>query len=465
MVRLSTRLRRSLSKLTSHHQRDSQLVQDTSPKEPERFESPDRVCGSPTVCRVASSDPVYSPAIQTAYTLTFLETSSEPQDYQSLTDARIQLLQQLAHQDGAAIVGATDLEEQLKGTLQGLNSESDEEDHTGGQVWKAYRRLVDVEKELLAVNNESGEEEGIITTPTSQSSSTDAPTTCTLLTNPEQLPQPRHEVLRRLQVSESSRSLFLTRPDIPRRGSANGFHVASLVMSNIEDHGFVLPYLHHIKHHEVRGLKTWLVDRDFVRQSHGISRIEKILHCIQLLQAGMRYESIAVVFSRTPRQIMGSCHEVMKGLLKLYEETVDESNSGEVYEGLWGIAKRYAISQLPKLEKYYGFRWEEIKKVLVALNVYIGRWRGSTSPLEGRVFRWGSYLGNEDIGRLGVLEEASSSDESDQESVHVVEVKLDDYNERSSNSSGSTYFDTSGSSLYEEPVVQALAQPVWYRKI
>jgi hypothetical protein len=46
-----------------------------------------------------------------------------------------------------------------------------------------------------------------------------------------------------------------------------------------------------------------------------------------------------------------------------------------------------------------------------------------------------------------------------------MEVKLDDYNERSSNSSGSTYFDTSGSSLYEESVVQALAQPVWYRKI
>lgn len=381
----------------SHHQRDNQPGQDTSPEEPERFESPDRICGSPTACRVASSDPVYSPVIQTAYTLTFLETSNEPQDYQNLTNARIQLLQQLVDQDGAAIVGATDLEEQLKGTLQSLSLGPDEEDDAEGQVWRAYRRLVEVEKEVLTVNNESGGREGTPSRLSSHISSTDAPTTSTLLTNPEQLPQPRHEVLRRLQISESSRSLYLTRPDIPRRGSANGFHVASLVMSNVEDHGFVLPYLHYIKHHEVRGLKTWLLDRDLVRQSHGISRIEKLLHCVQLLQTGMRYESIAVVFSRTPRQVMESCHEVMKGLLKLYEETVNAEYDGEVYEGLWGIAKRYAISQLPKLEKYYGLRWEEIKNVLVALNLYIGRWRGGTSPLEGRVFRWGSCLGNEDI--------------------------------------------------------------------
>jgi hypothetical protein len=466
MTRLTKGIRRSLSKLTSHKRCDDPpILIDRLPEVPERFGSPDQIA-SPVIDVTSPSDPVYSPAIRKAYTLTFLETSHEPQEYEHLTNARIQLLQQLAHKDGAAIVSATELEQQLKGTLQSLDPRQEGKEPAGNEgndtkIWQAYRELVEAEKKVLTIiEDEKGSASSI------EDSSTETTTSTRLLTNPEQLPQPRHEVLRRLKLSESSRSLYLTRPDIPRRGSANGFHIASLIMSNVSDHRFVLPYLHYIKHHEVRALKHWLVDRDLVRQSGSISRIEKLLHCVQLLQTGMRYESIAVVFSRTPRQVMESCHEVIRGLEKLYEETVDTRYEVEVYEKLWGIAKRYSIGQLVKVEKYYGFKWEEIKRVLMALNVYIGRWRGSTSPFEGRMFRWGSYVEVKDGGRPSIVAE-ESSDESDEESVEVVELPMEDYNKRmSSDSSTLTSIDTSNSSLYEEPVVQAaIAQPVWYRKL
>lgn len=432
----------SLSKLTPHKKTQAvPVLLEKLPEVPERFASPDHV-----------EEEEYSPAIRAAYRLTFLSTEEGEGE---LTSARLALLRALGGMSGAAIVGATEMDGQVRGALGCLHSGEEEEGDM--RVWGAYRGLVEIERRVLATEDERGEE-------SAGSSATCVSTR--ILTNPEQLPQPRQEVLRRLKLSESSRSLYLARPDIVRRGSANGFCVAELVMTGVQDHRFVLPYLHFVRHKEVRALKQWLVERDFVRQSGSISRIEKVLHCVQLLQTGMRYESIAVVFSRTPRQVMESCHEVMRGLEVLYEETVQTGPEGKVYEKLWGIARRYAIGQLGKVEKYYGFKWEEIRKILVALNMYIGRWRGTANPFEGRLFRWGSYLDVKEGGRPSIMAE-ESSDESDEDTVEVVELEMGDYNKyMSSGSSSLTSIDTSSSSLYEEPVAQAaIAQRVWYRKL
>ncbi|EAT81263.1 hypothetical protein HBI56_106620 [Parastagonospora nodorum] len=442
----------SLSKLSPHKKTEeaAPVLLDKLPEVPERFASPDHV-----------EEEEYSPAIRAAYRLTFLSPEGEGEggveEVGELTRARLALLSVLGGMSGSAIVGATEMDAQVRGALGGLDSGEEEGGEGDMRVWGAYRRLVEVERRILAA--EDGKEEG----------SAGSSVTCVstpILTNPEQLPQPRQEVLRRLKLSESSRSLYLARPDIVRRGSANGFCVAELVMGGVQDHRFVLPYLHFVRHEEVRALKQWLVERDFVRQSGSISRIEKVLHCVQLLQTGMRYESIAVVFSRTPRQVMESCHEVLRGLEVLYEETVQQGCEGKVYEKLWGIARRYAIGQLGKVEKYYGFKWEEIRRILVALNVYIGRWRGTANPFDGRLFRWGSYLDVKEGGIPSIVAE-ESSDESDEDSAEIVELDMEDYNKRMScGSSSLTSIDTASSSLYEEPVAQAaIAQRVWYRKL
>ena len=421
------------------------MVLQKLPDVPERFASPDHV-----------EEEEYSPAIRAAYRLTFLATEDGGgEQEQELTSARLALLGVLRGMSGAAIVGATEMDAQVRGALGNLATEPEDSDGDM-RVWGAYRALLATERNFLASSSNDG--------------SADSSATCVsmppVLTNPEQLPQPRNEVLRRLQLSESSRSLYLARPDIVRRGSANGFCVAELVMGGVADRRFVLPYLHFVRREEVRALKQWLVERDFVRQSGGVSRIEKVLHCVQLLQTGMRYESIAVVFSRTPRQVMESCHEVMRGLEGLYEKMVQAGCEGKVYERLWGIARRYAIGQLGKVERYYGFKWEEIRRILVALNMYIGRWRGTANPFDGRLFRWGSYIDVKEGGGPSIVAE-ESSDESDEESVEVVELDMEDYNKRmSSGSSSLTSIDTSSSSLYEEPVAQAaIAQRVWYRKL
>ncbi|KAL5119736.1 hypothetical protein ACEQ8H_002342 [Pleosporales sp. CAS-2024a] len=470
MARLVKGFRRKLSipKLRLHKRCDKPPFEnDRLPEVPERFGSPDQMASPVIDAACPEEDTIYSPAIRSAYTLTFLEASHEPQEFENLTNARIQLLQQLVHLDGAAIVSATELEQQLRGTLQSLDRrhgqrEDLDDEYDATQVWQTYRRLGAAEKQVLKVSENEKESAS-----SPDESSTDT-TTCTrLLTNPEQLPQPRHEVLRRLAVSECSRSLYLTRPEIARRGSANGFHIASLIMSDVSDNRFVLPFLHHIKLHEVRSLKQWLVDQNLVSQSGSISRTEKVLHCIQLLQTGMRYESIAVVFSRTPRQVMESCHEVMRGLERLYDKTVDGLGDAETDEKRWGIARRYEIGQLSKVERYYGFKREEMQRVLVAVDAYTGRRRRvSTSSVESTVLEWGSYLDPKDDGRPSIVAEESGED-SDDQSSHVVGLEMEEPNKRmSSGSCTLTSIDTSSSSLYEEPVVQAaIAQPVWYRKL
>ena len=234
-------------------------------------------------------------------------------------------------------------------------------------------------------------------------------------------PQPKDEIIRRLQVEEARNLPTLGDPDRKRQGSCNGFMVADMVMSGIVDERFVLPYFHHIKHHEVRALKQWLSDKKYITKTHGISRIEKVLHCIHLLQTGCRYETLAVIFSRTPRQVEQSCHQVMEGLLNLHGFTMIKRHDQEMYTTLWGIWERFeSLENQPQAEYYYGFDWLDIGKVMVTLNLYIGRWREQGRfALNGPSNRWGRYFGAEGTGRFPRMTQGArvvySSDEDEDE--------------------------------------------------
>jgi len=216
-------------------------------------------------------------------------------------------------------------------------------------------------------------------------------------TNPEQIPQPRHEVKARLQEEEANSSFGLLDPDRVRRGSCNGFMITEMTMRGLEEPEFVLPYLHYMKIHELRCLKEWLADTGNVMQSQPVSRMEKVLLCMQLLQSGCRYEALAVIHSRSPRQVKGSCNEVMQGLLHWHALTVQDQDIGDQAKSLvlWGIWDRYCASD-GRAGLYFGFDWTHLAKVLVALNVYMGRWRmQGRFAVDGPAFTWGKFFGPE----------------------------------------------------------------------
>jgi hypothetical protein len=287
------------------------------------------------------------------------------------------------------------------------------------RVTGAIERLVEVESRMLGGSNGQGEQEVMMSGALPNSSededssadtmdllgffpraATHLPSSPSSLTRTVWNPRPRTEVIASLQHEESRTSLHVEYPDTVRRGSADGFTITYMIMSGAIDHRFVLPYFAYIEHREVRGLKNWLADRDIVTKNGGVSRIEKVLHCVQMLQTGMRYESIAVVFSRSPQEVVGACREVMGGLLEMHEEMVgDGEGEDEVNGKRWGIAKRYEVNQ--GAEEYFGYSWSVVQKMLVALNTFIARYRGSQSTVlrRNRVW-WGRF---EDTASNGVV--------------------------------------------------------------
>ena len=114
---------------------------------------------------------------------------------------------------------------------------------------------------------------------------------------------PRVKVEARIRAEEAELAPVLIDPDRQRQGSCDGWTVTDMVMNNVVNEDYVLPYLRFIKHHELRALKQWLVDQRYLKKSAVVSRMEKVLHYFELLQTGFRYETIATVFSRTPRQV------------------------------------------------------------------------------------------------------------------------------------------------------------------
>ncbi|KAJ4375439.1 hypothetical protein N0V86_006970 [Didymella sp. IMI 355093] len=221
--------------------------------------------------------------------------------------------------------------------------------------------------------------------------------------DPVQATLPKAEVEARLREEEEELAPILVEPDRRRQGSCDGSMVTDMVMSNVLNDDYVVPYLHFIKHHELRALKQWLVDNHYVRKSSVISRTEKVLHCMELLQTGCRYETIATIFSRTPRQVESSCHEVMEGLLELHGFTMIKARDQEMYTSLWGLwCRKYENPQNQHpAAYYYGFDWLDVGKVMVTLNLYIGRWREQGKfSLEGPSLNWGKFFDAEGTGRF-----------------------------------------------------------------
>ncbi|KAF3002371.1 hypothetical protein E8E13_000748 [Curvularia kusanoi] len=239
----------------------------------------------------------------------------------------------------------------------------------------------------------------------------------------------RRDVEARIRAEDAELAPILMDPDRQRQGSCDGSMITDMVMNNVLNEDYVLPYLHFIKHHELRALKQWLVNNHYLRKSAVISRMEKVLHCLELLQTGRRYESIATIFSRTPRQVQSSCNEVMEGLLEMHGFTMIKARDQEMYTTLWKIwgLKFENLQTRQKWEYYYDFDWIDFGKVMVTLNLYIGRWREQGKfALEGPSLNWGKFFGAEGTGRFPRMDQplqlqfstlsSQSSDETHEDS-------------------------------------------------
>jgi hypothetical protein len=243
-------------------------------------------------------------------------------------------------------------------------------------------------------------------------------------THPLKIPQPRDEVKMRVQEEEANMEPTLHDPYKERRGSCNGFMITEMTMQGIEDARFVLPYLHYMKLHELRAMKEWLSSAGFIVSSGSISRMEKALLCIQLLQTGCRYEALAVIHSRSPHQVKESCNEVMRALLQWHRMTVDDDAIGDQaeYIVLWGIWHKYTVSD-GRAGLYFGFDWPCLAKVLVALNIYMGRWRRQGKfAMEGPAFAWGKFFVSVGGREIPDTIDAEAGERNDAETTSLHEV-------------------------------------------
>lgn len=206
----------------------------------------------------------------------------------------------------------------------------------------------------------------------------------------------RRDVVDRVEEEERQAEAALVEPNRKRQGSADGWLVSLAIMTGSSDRRMCVPHLMCIKIHEVRGLKWWLCSMGYLRQTHGISRTEKVLHLLTLLQMGSRFETVAVLFSRTPVQVANSCSEVFEGLLQLHSETMlpERTMSKYLYPHLWHIVGNYSTRRDPRTnESYYPMEPEDVCRVLVTINIYIGRYRSQGQfSLVGPIMNWGRYI-------------------------------------------------------------------------
>lgn len=216
---------------------------------------------------------------------------------------------------------------------------------------------------------------------------------------PPKLAKTRAEVKQSCYEEERVGSAYpLHHPDRRREGSTTSFFAAFSIMSGIDDPECYLPRFLHIKIHEVKRLKEWLEGKNYLQRSGNISRTEKLLHLLFLLQDGLRFETIAVLFSRTPRQVQAACNEVFEGLLQMHSETVLPYRQ-PACDHLWRISNKYfnepVIAQ--NAERYYGWWLVDVIKALVTLNLYIGRYRQQGKvALSGEYFKWWEAFSSHD---------------------------------------------------------------------
>ncbi|KAH7112515.1 hypothetical protein B0J11DRAFT_542537 [Dendryphion nanum] len=203
----------------------------------------------------------------------------------------------------------------------------------------------------------------------------------------------RDEVMLSVMKEESTCSSTMLDPDKKRQGSGCGFAISFLVITGSKDGAIYVPRLRALKIHEIRSMKQWLVDHGYLQRSGSISRMEKMLHLLFLMQEGLRFESVAVIFSRTPRQVKNCCQEVFGGLLELHSETVLPAptiSQGCLYRDLWDMIGRY---ERYRGGEYYPWTLVDIKKVIITVNFFIGRFRKQGQmALDGPMMAWGNYV-------------------------------------------------------------------------
>lgn len=216
---------------------------------------------------------------------------------------------------------------------------------------------------------------------------------------PKVLAKTRREVIASIAEEESLPRNGIYEPGRKREGSADGWLISLAVMTANDDPRVCVPHLAYIKIHEVRDLKVWLQDHRYLRRSRGISKIEKVLHLLTVLQVGCRFESVAVLFSRTPLEVLHACREVFEGLLELHSETMlpgPGHMENYLYPHLWHIMGVYSAmkrSNNAAERVYYPWKKDDLCKVLVTLNLYIGRYRSQGElALDGPILDWGKYI-------------------------------------------------------------------------
>lgn len=197
------------------------------------------------------------------------------------------------------------------------------------------------------------------------------------------------EVAEKCRREEAVDDVELQDPDRKREGSTEGNLATFMLSAGFESPRYFSPKLSWIKGHEVREVKKWLAEKRYLRQSDGITRTEKLFHLLLVLQEGCRMETVAVQFSRTPRQVQHACREVFEGLLEMHSETWLGARQ-PACDRLWKICQAYfnAPDVARKAELYYGWELEDVLKVLVTLNMCIARFR-----MQGKFALDGPYYG------------------------------------------------------------------------
>lgn len=229
---------------------------------------------------------------------------------------------------------------------------------------------------------------------TSKSSSDDVFQTSPRSWASHKLARTLSEVQKSCREEEHIGTVKLREPDREREGSTSGHFATFVILSGIDDPSYFIPKLWYIKIHEIRPLCGWLVQRKYLAKSGNIESLEKVLHLFILFQEGCRLESVATLFSRTPRQVQSACKEVFEGLLELHSETFLPRRQ-PTCDHLWGISRKFfnAPHVVRRASQYYGWSTMDVVKVLVTLNLYIGRFRQQGQfALQGPYFKWWRHL-------------------------------------------------------------------------
>ena len=241
------------------------------------------------------------------------------------------------------------------------------------------------------------------------------------------------EVVRSIREEEAVSSITMNNMHEKRQGSADGWNISNAIMSGSDDWHIYVPKLECIKLHEVRALKHWLSARGHLERTGKITRIEKLLYFLILCQLGCRFESIAVAFSRTPKQVLQACIEVFEGLSDFYSESARPSNYHDkpfyyLYEHLWRILGNYPLRVDDTTgEKYYPWQYRSLCRAIIGLNMFIGRYRShGRLSLNGEIYDWGRFVApvQDDglyyvaaRGRHGMRHEGNIQDDSENEHV------------------------------------------------